>query len=86
MWLFFPGLGFEIVECLLELAFKIGGQFAFCGKVVAEIACGRIDVCEEGGLEFLNAGDRDVVQISLGAGVNDHDFLLDGHRAGIAAA
>ena len=61
-----------------ELLLDVVCQLLLVRKTLPQSGCPLIDVCQEFILKLLDPVDRHVVEVPLGAGVDDHDFLLDG--------
>src|SRR5438034_4328964 len=77
--LLLPDFGLEVAEGLLELGFEVAGEFLLIDEALTERGEAGIDVSQETILEFLDAREGDVVKVSLGGGVDDHDLLLHRH-------
>ena len=66
---------------LFDLAFDLRRQVLFLLQIREQSWRARADVLQQRGLEFLHPVQRNVIEIALGAGVNDHYFLLHWHWA-----
>src|SRR5687767_4675565 len=59
------------------------GQAATGGEALHHRAVAAADVLDELGLEAADVGDRDVVQVAVGAGVDGDDLIGHAHRAAV---